>query len=128
MIGVSVSVSGTTRGTITDVNGNFSINIAGESAVLVFDFVGYTQREVAVTAGQNNLQVVMDESLYVLDQVVAIGYGSAPRSDLSGASSTISESKLRGSVVTNIDQALAGRATGVTSVMTSGSTYLLRLR
>ncbi len=121
MIGVSVSVSGTTRGTITDVNGNFSINIAGESAVLVFDFVGYTQREVAVTAGQNNLQVVMDESLYVLDQVVAIGYGSAPRSDLSGASSTISESKLRGSVVTNIDQALAGRATGVTSVMTSGA-------
>lgn len=120
MTGVSVSVRGTTTGTIS-VDGNFTLNIPGESAVLVFTYVGYVEQEVPVTAGQRNLLVTMVEDTQIMDEVVVIGYGTAKRSDLSGASSTISESKLRGSMVTNIDQALAGRATGVTSVMTSGA-------
>ncbi len=121
IIGVSVSVKGTTQGTITGLDGGFSINIPGESAVLVFTYVGYMAQEVPVTAGLVDLQVILMEDAQLVDEIVVVGYGTMKRSDLSGASSTISESSLKGSVITNIDQALQGRATGVTSVMTSGA-------
>lgn len=121
MPGVSVSVKGTASGTATDLDGNFSLTIPSDRAVLVFTYIGYKAKEVSVTGSSNNLQVIMDEDNQLLDEVVVVGYGTMKRSDLAGASFSLGEDKIKGSLITNIDQALQGRATGVTSVMTSGA-------
>ncbi len=77
---------------------------------------------IPVTAGQQNVNVILEPELNLMETiVVSDGYGSMKKSDMSGASSTITESAIRSSVPTNIDQALQGRASGITSVMTSGA-------
>jgi TonB-linked SusC/RagA family outer membrane protein len=121
MPGVSVTVQGTALGTVTDIDGNFSISIPSERAVLVFTYIGYQKLEISVTNNSANLQIVMKEDTQLLDEVVVVGYGTMKRSDLSGASVSLGEDKIKGSLITNIDQALQGRASGVTSVMTSGA-------
>ena len=119
--GVSVSVKGTALGTATDVNGNFSIAIPTDKAVLVFKYIGFQNQEISVSGNTRNLKVAMQEDTKLLEEVVVIGYGSMKKSDLSGSSFSISEDKIKGSIITNIDQALQGRVSGVTSVMTSGA-------
>jgi TonB-linked SusC/RagA family outer membrane protein len=131
MPGVSVKVKGAALGTATDIDGNFSISIPSERAVLVFTYIGYQAKEVAVTSSSKNLQIILDEDAQLLDEVVVVGYGTMRKSDLSGASISLGEDKIKGSIITNIDQALQGRAAGVTSVMTSGapgSSVSIRIR
>ncbi|MDR1527150.1 MAG: TonB-dependent receptor [Dysgonamonadaceae bacterium] len=121
LIGVSVTVKGTAIGVATDSDGNFSLTIPSDRAVLIFSYIGYKSKEISVTGSSKNLQVVLYEDNQLLDELVVVGYGTMKKSDLSGASASISEEKLKGSIFTNIDQALQGRATGITSVMTSGA-------
>jgi TonB-linked SusC/RagA family outer membrane protein len=121
MPGVSVTVKGTALGTATDIDGRFSISIPSERAVLVFTYIGYRKQEVSVTNSSKNLQIILDEDTQLLDEVVVVGYGTMKKSDLSGASVSLGEDKIKGSLITNIDQVLQGRAAGVTSVMTSGA-------
>lgn len=119
--GVSVIVKGTTNRTSTDINGNFSTDIHSNKAVLVFTYIGFSSKEVPVTNTSNALSVILNEDTQLLDEVVVVGYGTMKKSDLSGSSISIGEDKIKGSIITNIDQALQGHATGVTSVMTSGA-------
>ena len=119
--GVSVVEKGTTNGTTTDFDGNFSIAIQSDRAVLVFTYIGFRVHEVSVTNTSGAIRVALNEDAQLLSEVVVVGYGTMRKSDLSGASVTVSESQIKSSVITNIDQALSGRATGVTSVMTSGA-------
>jgi len=119
--GVSVSVKGTALGTATDVDGNFSLDIPTNRAVLVFKYIGFAIQEIPISGNTSGLKVVMKEDALFLDEVVVVGYGTMKKGDLSGSSVTVSEDKIKGSIITNIDQALQGRATGVTSVMTSGA-------
>jgi TonB-linked SusC/RagA family outer membrane protein len=119
--GVSVTVKGTTSGTATDVDGKFTINISSDKAVLVFTYIGFRTKEISVTGVSGALQVVLNEDTQLLDEVVVVGYGTMKKSDLSGSSISVGEEKIKGSIITNIDQALQGRASGVTSVMTSGA-------
>lgn len=121
MPGVSVVVKGTTMGTATDIDGKFSLSIPSDRAVLVFTYIGYKAKEVTVTGGSRNIQVVLDEDHQLLDELVVVGYGTMKRSDLSGASVTIGEDKIKGSIIANLDQAFQGRVAGVNSVMTSGA-------
>ncbi|NDW13690.1 TonB-dependent receptor [Bacteroides sp. 214] len=121
MIGANVIVKGTTNGVITGIDGKFSLNLPNENAVLVFTSIGYKKQEVVVRQGQTVLNVVMYEDSELLDEVVVVGYGTMKKSDLSGASVSVGEDKIKGSIITNLDQALQGRAAGVTSVMTSGA-------
>lgn len=116
--GVSVSVKGTTSQTSTDNEGRYRIQ-AQANSVLVFSYIGMETQEIRVMG--NELNVRMAGSVNELDQVVAIGYGAVRKGDLSGSSVTVSEEQLKGSVVTNLDQALQGRASGVTATMTSGA-------
>src|SRR5690554_2291574 len=81
--GVTIAVTGTNRGTITDFNGNYSLE-ASEGETLVFSFVGYTSREVVVGRG-NILNVQLDQSVVGLDEVVVIGYGQVRREDATGS-------------------------------------------
>src|SRR5690625_2302717 len=120
LIGVNILVKGTNKGTTTDFDGRFSLDDIDENAVLVFSYVGYQTRELPV-GGQRSLDVFMIADSQLLDEVVVVGYGTMKRSDLSGASVTLGEDQLKGTIVTNLDQALQGRAAGVTSVMTSGA-------
>ena len=119
--GASVVVKGTTIGTVTDMDGFFSIHLPAENATLVVSFVGFASSEVDVTAGTKGLRIVLSEDATVIEEVVVVGYGTMRKSDISGSSVTVGEKKIKGSVITNIDQALQGRVAGVNSVMTSGA-------
>lgn len=119
LIGVNVVQKGTTNGTTTNIDGEFSLNVPA-NAVLIVSYIGYAEQEIPVS-GRTSLNIVLKEDTQVLDEVVVVGYGTMRKSDLSGASVSLSEEKLKGSVVANLDQALQGRAAGVTSVMTSGA-------
>ncbi len=119
--GVSVAVKGTSIGTITNLQGVFSINLPAEKGVLVFSYLGYLEQEVNVTANTKGLRIILSEDVKVIDEVVVVGYGSMKKKDISGASISVGEDKLKGSIITNLDQALQGRAAGVSSVMTSGA-------
>lgn len=120
MIGVNIMEKGTLNGTVTDIDGRFSLNVTTENPVLVFSSIGYKSLEVVV-GNRNELNITMDEDAELLDEVVVVGYGTMKKSDLSGASVSVSEDAIKGSIITNLDQALQGRASGVTAVMTSGA-------
>lgn len=129
LIGVSVSVKGTTTGSVTDQEGRYRINAPG-NAILVFSYLGMEDFETAVL-GRSVIDVQLLLSTNVLSEVVAVGYGTMRKSDMSGASVTVGEDKLKGSIITNLDQALQGRAAGVSSVSTSGgpgSSVSIRVR
>ncbi|NLZ96277.1 MAG: SusC/RagA family TonB-linked outer membrane protein, partial [Bacteroidales bacterium] len=120
MIGANIMEKGTTNGTVSDIDGKFSLNVQSSNSVLVISSIGYKTLEVKVgTRSVLNLEMVEDVSM--LDEYVKIGYGTAKKSDVSGASVTVGQDAIKGSVITNLDQALQGRASGVTSVMTSGA-------
>lgn len=120
MIGANIMEKGTSHGTVTDLNGKFTLNVASSNSVLVVSSIGYRTIEVPV-GNQTIFNLEMDEDTELLDELVVVGYGTMRKSDLAGASVTVSEEKLKGTIATNLDQALQGRAAGVTSVMTSGA-------
>jgi TonB-linked SusC/RagA family outer membrane protein len=118
LAGVNVVVKGTTLGAIADANGNFTI-AAAPNATLVFSFVGFSPVEVAVE-GKTQLRVTMDEGQQI-DEVVVIGYGTARRRDLTGATASVSGKELVQVPVTTAAQAIAGKIAGVSVVSQSGA-------
>ena len=92
LIGVNVVQKETTNGTITDLNGNFSLNVP-ESSTLVFSYIGYETKEL-VWDGTQNIRVIMDEDSGLLDEIVVVGYGVQKRSDLTGTVASISKDRL----------------------------------
>ena len=121
IIGANVLVKGTAVGTISDLNGGFSVNVPSGRNVLVVSCIGYKTQELTIKPGQKTVSIVLREDTELLDEVVVVGYGTMKKSDLSGASVSMSEDKIKGSVITNLDQSLQGRAAGVTAVATSGA-------
>lgn len=119
-IGATVMEKGTSVGTATDFDGNFAIKVSKPDAVLVISYVGMETQEVAL-AGRTDITVTLKESGVSLDEVVVVGYGTMKKSDLAGASVSMSEADLKGSIITNLDQSLQGRAAGVQAVSTSGA-------
>lgn len=119
-IGATIMEKGTSVGTATDFDGNFSIKVASPNAVLVVSYVGMETQEVKL-AGRTDLTITLKESGVSLDEVVVVGYGTMKKSDLAGASVSMSEDDLKGSIITNLDQSLQGRATGVQAMSTSGA-------
>ena len=119
VIGASVVEKGTSNGTVTDLDGNFTISV-GKGATLVVSAIGYTTQEVPVGT-TTRFAIRLEEDKLFLDEVVVVGYGTMKRSDLSGASVSMKEEDLKGSIITNLDQSLQGRAAGVSAVQTSGA-------
>ena len=111
VIGASVMEKGTTNGTITGIDGDFSLNMS-PNGTLVVSFVGYKTQEVQVK-GQKQLQVVLSEDAEMLDEVVVIGYGTMKKSDLTGAVSSIGNKDIKDSPVSNLGQAIQGKSSGV---------------
>lgn len=117
--GANVLVKGTTNGTQTDFDGNYSLDGVGGNAILIFSYIGYKSTEIRVN-GQSVVNITLQEDASQLDEVVLIGYGSQRRSDLTGAVGSVSEEKLRERPATSLNQAIAGRISGVQVNTNSG--------
>jgi TonB-dependent starch-binding outer membrane protein SusC len=117
--GVSVVVKGTTRGTTTNGEGTFELDIPETNPTLVFSFVGYTTQEIQV-GSQSQLDVKMSVDNKSLDEVVVVGYGVQRKSDLTGAVGAVKGETLRERPVASLNQALSGRITGVNVSTNSG--------
>ena len=90
MIGLTVLVKGTTNGTVTDLDGNYTLTNVPKDATIVFSMIGYKTQEVKVN-GKNVINVVMEDDTQALDEVVVIGYGAVKKSDLTSSISAIKE-------------------------------------
>ena len=111
VIGANVTVKGQSIGTITDIDGRFVLD-APKDAVLQITYIGYVSQEVKVS-GKREINVVLKEDTETLDEVVVIGYGTAKKSDLTGATAQIKPEALTSSVVGNALESLQGKAAGV---------------
>ncbi|MEZ0183988.1 SusC/RagA family TonB-linked outer membrane protein [Flavobacterium oncorhynchi] len=118
--GVNVLEKGTKNGTSTDFDGHYKIKLTNPKAVLTFSFIGFVTKEVSA-AGKTKVDVSLVEDANNLNEVVVIGYGTAKKSDLTGAVASISGNELKKVPVSNIAEALTGRIAGVQVISTEGS-------
>lgn len=128
--GVSVKIKGTTTGAITDLYGKFSISYLSKDAILVFSFVGMKTQEVKVT-GNTTVNVIMEEETIGLQEVVAIGYGTMKKSDLTGSVASVKSDVINAIPVSTIVQSLQGRVAGVHITQNTGqpgSSLQVRIR
>ena len=122
LIGVSVQVKNTGLGTITDIDGNFSLPNVKAGQTLIFSYVGYKTTEVEVKENNSSLiDVVLHEDTEVLDEVVVIGYGTVNKRDLTGAVASVSSEKIAAVPVSSAAEALTGKLAGVNITTTEGS-------
>ncbi len=117
--GVTIIVEGTTTGTVTDIDGNFSVE-ANEGQALIFSFIGFERQRVVVGA-TTMLDIVMATEENNLEEFVVVGYGMIQKKDITGAVSAISSEELKDQPVASIDQAIAGRLAGVVVTQTTGA-------
>ena len=118
--GVSVVIKGTTVGTITDADGRFSLPKVPENGVLQFSFVGMKMREVSA-AGKSTIAVTLEEEAIGIEEVVAVGYGTVKKSDLTGSIGTVKSDLIVNRKTTQLSQALAGSVAGVLVTRNGGT-------
>lgn len=119
IIGANIMVKGTTNGTITDIDGFFSIE-APANSILIVSYIGYMSKEVAVQ-GQSKLTIELIEDSQALDEVVVIGYGTVRKTDLTGAVGTMKGSDIKAQGVSNVTTSLQGKMPGVTIESAGGA-------
>lgn len=131
LIGVSILETGTSNGTITDMNGAYSLNVSSANATLKFSYIGYEEQQIKIQ-GRNVINVKMNEETSNLDEVVVVGYGVQRKSDLTGAISSINAAEtLKKMPAAQIADLLQGRIAGLSIVNSSGAagaTPTLRVR
>ncbi|MBR3647046.1 MAG: TonB-dependent receptor [Paludibacteraceae bacterium] len=119
VISASVVVKGTTIGTVTDFDGNYSIDVPDDATVLVFSYIGLQTQEVTITS--NVINVVLTENSEVLEEVVVTGYGTTKKRDLVTSVASVSADQLKDVPVTSAAEALQGKLSGVSVTTTEGS-------
>ena len=117
--GVTVFIKGTTQGTITDLDGNFSIADVPEDAILSVSFIGLKSQEISV-AGKNNFKIIMEEDAFGIEEVVAIGYGVAKKSDLTGSTTSVNADDFNNGAIMAPEQLMQGKVSGVNITLNSG--------
>ena len=118
--GATVVVEGTTNGTITNVDGQFSLEVPNPNAVLIISFIGYVTEKVPVN-GRSQLDVVLKADVDQLDEIVVVGYGEQKRSNITGAISSVKPENLENKTRTRLDQALQGESAGVFVTQNGGA-------
>ena len=118
--GANILEKGTTNGTQTDFDGNFTLVVASENATLVISYLGFRTTEVAVN-GQTNLSISLEEDAAGLDEVVVVGYGTTARKDVTGAISSVGGEDFENVPVESVDKAIQGRLAGVQVVRNGGA-------
>ena len=122
IIGASILEKGNqTNGTVTDLDGNFSLTLTGKSKTLIVSYIGMKTKEVRITPPQKNLQIVLEDDNQALDEVVVIGYGSKARKDLTGSVGSVSGAKLAAVPVSSAAEALQGKVAGVQVTTVDGA-------
>ena len=119
LIGVNVQVKGTTIGTVTDIDGRYSLSVPGSQSTLVFSYVGYLPQEFAV-GNQRTINVVMREDTQGLEEVVVVGYGVQRKATLTGSVAQVSGGVLKQAPTANLSNTLVGRLPGVIANNRSG--------
>lgn len=114
IIGANVTVKGTTVGTITDIDGNFTLEVGSTDGTLVVSFIGYKSAEAAIK-GKSPINVILQEDTETLDEVVVVGYGTQNRKSLTGAISDVKSESLTRSVSTTTAGALSGKIAGIST-------------
>lgn len=112
LIGVNVVVKGTTVGTLTDIDGKYSIKVNSETDVVEFTYVGYVKQEITV-ANQSEINVALKEDVTALQEIVVVGYGTVKKEDLTGSVAVITASDLTKTPTPTIDKAIQGKAPGL---------------
>jgi TonB-linked SusC/RagA family outer membrane protein len=129
--GVNVFIKGTTHGTISDSDGNFSISNISKKDILTFSFLGMNTQEVLI-GDQNNINVTLTIDAFGIEEVVALGYGKIKKRDFTGSTSSISPEKLLDRPVHNVGQAIQNKIAGVQVIKQGGgvpgSNPLIRIR
>ena len=118
LVGVTISLKGSSIGTITNFNGVFSIE-AEKGQVLVFSFIGFKPKEI-IFQGKTDMNVILEEDTKSIDEVVVIGYGSVKRKDITGSVSSIGKEDIARSQPITVEQSLQGRIPGMVVTQTSG--------
>ena len=129
LIGVNVLAKGTSQGTITNLDGTYSLNVASNAA-LQFSYIGYLSQTVAV-AGRTRIDVTLEEDVKALEELVVIGYGTQRREAVTGSVASIGGDAIRAVQATNFTQSLQGRVAGVEMTQTStkpGAAMQIRIR
>ncbi len=116
--GANIVVKGTTNGVVSDFDGNFTINASPED-VLVISYIGFTKKEVTV-GSQSTIAVQLDPDVEELDAVVVIGYGTVKKADVTGSISRVDSKSFEDQPLTRVEEALQGRAAGVTVSKSNG--------
>lgn len=118
--GVSILQKGTMTGVMTDADGNYIIEVAGNDAVLIFSSIGYKQMEIAV-GEKTIINTTLEEDVIGLDEVIVVGYGEQKRSNVTGAIASINVADMGNKTQLRLDQALQGLAAGVTVARNGGA-------
>lgn len=122
IIGASILEKGNqTNGTVTDLDGNFSLTLTGKSKTLIVSYIGMKTKEVRITPPQKNLQIILEDDNQALNEVVVIGYGSKARKDLTGSVGSVSGAKLAAVPVSSAAEALQGKVAGVQVTTVDGA-------
>lgn len=116
--GVTVAVHGSNNGTITDVNGKYSIN-AKSNDVLVFSYIGMATQEIKI-AGKHIINIIMKDDVASLDEIVVVGYGTQKRASITGAVSTVSDKEILRAPTMSISNVIGSRVAGISAVQSSG--------
>lgn len=120
LAGASVAIKATKQGVITDANGGFSFKDIQADAILVVTFIGFNTQEVTL-GGKTNLTIVMKENSQMLDAVVAVGYGTQQKKDVTGSISSIGAKQIKDQPIVSLDQAMAGQMAGVQVTQATGA-------
>lgn len=118
LIGVNIIEKGTTNGTVTDIDGNYSLSVA-ESAVLQVSYIGYLTQEIN-TSGRTTVNITLQEDTQALEEVVVVGYGVQKKVNLTGSVASIGAQKLENRPMVNLSSGLGGLAAGVQVRQSSG--------
>lgn len=116
---VNVTIKGTTKGTVSNINGEYEVQIPGDDAILSFSYVGFLSEEIP-TDGRSVIDVTLIEDIQSLSEVIVVGYGTQKKSDLTGAITQVKADDFKEAAVLGVDQALQGRAAGVQITQNSG--------
>jgi TonB-dependent starch-binding outer membrane protein SusC len=111
--GVTISVKGTTVGTVTDIEGEYSLSVPADATTLIYSYIGMSTQEIAIGT-QTTINVVLAEDLIGLDEVVVVGYGTRLKEELTGSVSTISEDQLQISAAPSLVSRMQGQVSGIT--------------
>ena len=120
LIGVSITVEGTAKGTVSDLKGNFSIEVPGPNSVLVFSYVGYVTEQITIS-NQSTIDIKLLPDIKKLEEIVVIGYGTVKKRDLTGSVSTVKSEDIVKAPTNNVMEAIQGKVPGMDIIRSSGA-------